>query len=442
METPLPAVTGQPFTIAPTFAPGYVVPGDAACRWEFRWGSKQALFDPHIADGTFGGLLFEGPASAGYCGPWTFSLPYVPLPRFHVTFALGERNGDNYAYGIFGHFGDDGRDVVTATVGTTDPRIRTSNLGLVQVVPDEHVHTVGRRTTYRAFAAGGAKVSAKGTWVAHPEGAQHVSEVIHQTGGTSFTFTPYRAGEWIVGWDGPGTPWLMSGYWDPPAKYPDRTRPTTTAPVVKFDHGIPTTTTIPVVLSWSGSDPGGWGIASYQLQRSIDGGPYKTILSGSKAKSKDSVIALYHSYRYRVRAIDNAGNVGTYRYGPTIRPYLRQETTTSILWTRGAWQAVADPDASAGGVRLSAVTTAAMSYRFTGRDVALIAPRGPDYGQARIYLDGKLVSTIDLNAGSDSDRGVVFRWHWSTVGTHRLRVQVVGTAAHPLVAVDAVMTIR
>jgi hypothetical protein len=438
IETPVPAVTGQPFTIAPVFAPGYVMPAGTVCRWDLRWGSDQALFDPRISDGTFGGLLFEGPATSGYCGPWTFTLPHVPLPRFHVTFQLGEPLGDNVAFGSLGFFHDDDRGIVTAAVGSTDPRIRSSNLPIVQVLPTEYIHTVGVPTTYRAYALGGAVIRSTDTWVARANGAQYA---FHQTGGTSFTFTPDRAGEWLVGWDaGPGSRYVLSGYYDPPARYRDRTKPRTTAPVVRVGTGT-IGPAIPISVSWTGSDAGGWGVASYDLQRSIDGGPHRTVAWRLKARTRTSSLALYHTYRYRVRAIDRAGNVGYYATGPAIRAYLRQETSSLMRWTSGAWESVAATGASGGLVRRSAQPGAAMSYTFTGRGVALIGPRGPDLGQARIYIDGRRVTTVDLNAPTETARAIVIRWHWTQRARHVLRVEVVGTAGHPDFAIDAVLTL-
>ena len=92
LDLPLPAVTGQPFTIQPLFAADFTIAPADVCRWEVRWGSTHAL-RTNTADETFGGMLFEGPASKGYCGAWTFTLPWVPVRQFQVAFDYGPRSG-------------------------------------------------------------------------------------------------------------------------------------------------------------------------------------------------------------------------------------------------------------------------------------------------------------------------------------------------------------
>ena len=84
-DYPLPARTGERFTIRPVYTPGYVPPPDAMCRWEFRWGDTASLRDNEFNE-TFGFVLFEGTAGEGFCSEWTFTLPWVPVPQFELDF--------------------------------------------------------------------------------------------------------------------------------------------------------------------------------------------------------------------------------------------------------------------------------------------------------------------------------------------------------------------
>jgi hypothetical protein len=69
---------------------------------------------------------------------------------------------------------------------------------------------------------------------------------------------------------------------------------------------------------------------------------------------------------------------------------------------------------------------------FTGREIAVIAPKGPKRGKAKIYVDGVYIKTISLRATS-SPAGVVFTRAFGS-GTHTIKC-VVGTDV--LVRLDA-----
>jgi len=69
-----------------------------------------------------------------------------------------------------------------------------------------------------------------------------------------------------------------------------------------------------VRVTWSGSDKG-WGIGSYRLERSVNGGAWSRVtLSTPTAKSVVQSLAVGRTYRYRVRATDKAGNVSAWDY--------------------------------------------------------------------------------------------------------------------------------
>ena len=71
-----------------------------------------------------------------------------------------------------------------------------------------------------------------------------------------------------------------------------------------------------------------------------------------------------------------------------------------------------------------------------------MAALGPTRGQARVYVDGTLISTINLNSLSTTERRLVFARTWSSVGTHVIKVVVLGTAGHPRVDVDTFLVLR
>lgn len=434
-DLPLPAVTGQPFTVQPRFASDFVIAPTDVCRWELRWGSTHAL-RTNTADETFGGLLFEGPASRGFCGPWTFTLPWVPVRQFQVTFDYGPESG----YSMYGtRRGFDGDPFITASLGSTDRRIVASNLALAYVLPNSYNLIVGEAITYRLYSIGIPGVT--GTWSAHPVGAQSISDLRTQVGGTTFTFVPHRTGSWLVGWDiSSASRYRVGDYYDPKARYPDSVRPRTTVPVERVASGL-VSATVPATISWSGSDVG-WGIGRYQIQRSIDGAAYRSVsLASPRATVLKLGLAPGHSYRFRVRAIDQAGNVGLWSVGPSFRVLVRSESSGAITYT-GTWLASADPTAGGGTVKVATAAGARARLVVTGRDVAWIAPRGPGYGRADVYVDGVRVATVDLGAASPAARSVVWRRHWTSVGTHTIQIRVRGTADRPAVGLDGFVVLR
>jgi hypothetical protein len=56
----------------------------------------------------------------------------------------------------------------------------------------------------------------------------------------------------------------------------------------------------------------------------------------------------------------------------------------------------------------------------------------------KVYVDGVFVATVDLYAASASYRSVAYARTWSSLGTHTIRIVVVGTAGRPRVDLDAI----
>ena len=307
------------------------------------------------------------------------------------------------------------------------------------MLPDSYNLIVGRPITYRLFTIGIPR--ADGTWCAHPVGAQSISDGRTQEGGATFTFVPHRTGSWLVGWDiSSVSPYRIGGYYDPRARHPDSLRPVTTFPVERIGSGV-VADAVPATIAWSGRDVG-WGIARYQVQESTDGATYHSVrLTSPRATVVKLRLAPGHSYRFRVRAIDLAGNVGAWSVGPSFRVLVRSESSSAITYT-GRWTATADPTAGGGTVNVSTAAGASARLVVTGRDVAWIAPRGPGYGRADVFVDGVHVAIVDLGAASPVARSVAWHRHWAAVGTHTIRIRVLGTAGRPAVGFDGFVVFR
>lgn len=81
-------LSGSPFTFTPHYSNGFVPPDDAICAWELRWGDHTSLHD-NVYNETFGSVLIRGSARDGFCGPWTFTLPYSAGSEWLYNFTIG-----------------------------------------------------------------------------------------------------------------------------------------------------------------------------------------------------------------------------------------------------------------------------------------------------------------------------------------------------------------
>jgi hypothetical protein len=222
---------------------------------------------------------------------------------------------------------------------------------------------------------------------------------------------------------------------------PDITPPTVTAPKIGLRTGITYTGGLKAVLAWTGADLGVSGIASYDVRRSVDGGPYGVIATGLASPSHNVTIAKGHTYRFAVRAHDGAGNVGDWLAGATTSRLVRQDTSGKITY-RGAWHVARKTAYSAGSVHYATAAGAKAKLTFTGRSIAFVTTTATGRGKVRVYLGGNLVTTLDLFSGSVAYRQVVWSRTWASTGSHTLKLVVVGTAGRPRIDLDALLLLQ
>jgi hypothetical protein len=362
----------------------------------------------------------------------SFTVPWIPYRQMMVSFEADLPGLDGGIDESIGTSPD--KEPIRPALGSTDRHITWANMPLVYVLPEDYTLVLGDTTTYRAYALGGATIGSDDQW-----SLDYTDDRVLKWGGTSFTFTPTRTGYITVCWNS-NTSQLprWAACYDPPVRRRDTTPPNTSAPVARIAPGL-VGATIPTTITWGGSDVG-WGIATYQLERSTDGSTFRRILA-KKATSLSQALVPGHAYRYRVRAVDKAGHVGAWDYGPRLHPQLRSDADAVVAYGSG-WVAVADPTALKGSLRESSTANAWARLAFTGRDVAWLAERGPGHGRARVYVDGRLAATVDLNASADLPARILFRQHWQTAGQHTLKIVVEGTAGRPLISVDGFAILR
>ena len=124
------------------------------------------------------------------------------------------------------------------------------------------------------------------------------------------------------------------------------------------------------------------------------------------------------------------------RTGATTTALRRfAETSPSIAYS-GTWRSAAHRGYAGDAVRYATAAGAKASLTFTGRRVTWYGPVGPTRGKARVFVDGKFVTVVDLHRSAFVARTAVFSRAWAKAGKHTLTIEVVGTASRPYVAID------
>ena len=223
--------------------------------------------------------------------------------------------------------------------------------------------------------------------------------------------------------------------------------PDTTPPTVSSVRAAPRSGTVAgstatsVRVSWTAADPKGSGAASYDIARSTGGGAWQTVASARKLRYLDAVLRPGTSYRFRVRARDNAGNLGSWMAGPTITTALVQQTSAAVRFSSG-WDLVRATAYSGGSARKRGAAGASATYSFTGRGVGFVTTLAPNRGRVKVYVDGRYDRTLDLRSATYRYRTVAWGRSWTASGKHTVRLVVSGTSGRPRIDVDAFVVVR
>ena len=199
-------------------------------------------------------------------------------------------------------------------------------------------------------------------------------------------------------------------------------------------------TTAVVRVGWPAASDDRSGIGAYSLAQRAGTGGWATVVPATTSRTADRTLTIATAWGMRVRARDGAGNWGAWTTGSTITPLRYQETSWRASY-RGTWRGLTTSSASGGHERYATRRGASVTFRFTGRAFAIVAPKGASRGSANLYVDGAYISTVSLHRSSWTPRIVVAARSWSSSAAHTVRLVVVGTAGHPRVDVDAFLVI-
>ncbi len=197
----------------------------------------------------------------------------------------------------------------------------------------------------------------------------------------------------------------------------ETTPPVAMAPGVAFWKGR-VDQTVPLRVTWSASDNLS-GIASYQLQVSVAGGPFTTIYTGP-ATSHTKFYPLRKTMTWRVRATDGAGNVSAWA-SSRRRINTVQNSNHHMVYT-GNWKGVAEPKASGAGYIYTQGLGNKAKTTFTGRAVLYVATKLKSGGHVKVIVDGHLVGTYSLHAKKTRFGRIISRATWAANGQHRIKI--------------------
>jgi hypothetical protein len=191
---------------------------------------------------------------------------------------------------------------------------------------------------------------------------------------------------------------------------------------------------IPVRLKWTGTDAES-GIGRYELQQSTDSGLWATVSTSLMVPTLDRLLSSGHTYRFRIRAVDKAGNASPWKTGITFKLSAAQQSS-SVVHYKGTWATSSSSTYWGGSTKSSSTKGSTVSYTFTGKSIAWIGAKGSSRGKAAIYINGVYKATVDLYSSTTLKQRLVWSANYSTSATRTLTIKVLGTSGRPRVDVD------
>jgi subtilisin family serine protease/subtilisin-like proprotein convertase family protein len=220
----------------------------------------------------------------------------------------------------------------------------------------------------------------------------------------------------------------------PQAPSDDTTPPDVDDPTISFTAvSLPSTgPSIPLAIAWSAADES--GIGSYDLEQSLNGGGWTSVLAETSLTTWTITIQSGQTLAVRVRARDVHGNLSGFATSETIQATLVQESPSATVSVSGAWNVLDAADASGGTFRRTPHANASVTLTFTGTHVAWIGPTGTNYGHATVTVDGSSVGQTNQFAPASQARRVIFSHSVETPGLHSLTVTALGQRTSPATA--------
>lgn len=172
------------------------------------------------------------------------------------------------------------------------------------------------------------------------------------------------------------------------------------------DYSSDCSDSLKFTVKWSGSVEGG-EVSGFNVHfKEGEGGSWQNWLAETTESEGEFWGAGGSTYYFRVRAKDDLGNWGNWcDHRHTVVP---TDDQSPLIKYEGEWDFDNSEEAFLNTLHHSIQTGARASLRFTGTEAAWISTRGPDRGQANVYIDGELRTTVDLYLEDFKYRSPVF----------------------------------
>lgn len=229
----------------------------------------------------------------------------------------------------------------------------------------------------------------------------------------------------------------------------DDSAPDVTTPLQRLPSGGRLgTSTVPVLVSWTGQDNLS-GLQRFEMVEVLDDIDVGTDvpLPNPLATRITRQLAPGHVYRHCVTAFDNA-DIETEKPPCAVPARLTrvQEAFASVAYSSNAWATERNTQFSGGAARISSVAGETATFTFTGTSVAWVSTVGGGRGIAEVTLDGGTPVLVDLFSSKPATRQIVFARNGLTDGQHTLTVRVTGdrnpASVGRRVDIDAFVTLR
>ncbi len=187
-------------------------------------------------------------------------------------------------------------------------------------------------------------------------------------------------------------------------------------------------------LSWLAKVSPAYG----QAKVTVDGGTAKTVnlysattawkkvvfTTGTLKKAAHTVVI---SWTGKKSAVATGTNIDIDAIKVTGAITGRYQQGGSKLTYAGTWKSVSTSSASGGAFKYAGASGASVTVKFSGIDLAWIAKTAPDYGKAKITVDGSKTYTVSLYSKTATWQKRVWSTGILADGEHTVKIEWLGT---------------